>query len=78
MLELLIALDARKNAMMAYTDDLFLGAQEAHQALWPGQKTPNDPLDLGNDLQLSKVHIGEWRDSSARVRADEALTYFLS
>jgi hypothetical protein len=36
MSEQLIALEARKDAMMAYTDDLFLGAQEAHQALWPG------------------------------------------
>jgi hypothetical protein len=78
MSEQLIALDARKNAMTAYTDDLFLGAQEAHQALWPGQKTPTDPFDLGNDLQLSKVRLREWRDSSARVGADEALTYFLS
>jgi hypothetical protein len=78
MSEQLIALDAWKNAMTAYTDDLFLGAHEAHQALWPGQKTPTDPLDLGNDLQLSKVRIGEWRDSDARVGADEALTYFLS
>jgi hypothetical protein len=59
MSEQLIALDAQKNAMTAYTDDLFLGAQEAHQALWPRQKTPIDPLDLGNDLHLSKVRIGE-------------------
>jgi hypothetical protein len=78
MSERLIALDACKNAMRAYTDDLFLGAQEAHQALWLGQKTPTDPADLGNDLQLSKVRVGEWRDSGARVGADEALTYFLS
>jgi hypothetical protein len=78
MSEQLIALEARKNAMTAYTDDLFLGAQEAHQALWPGQRTPTDPLDLGNVLQLSKVHLREWRDSGARVGADEALTYFLS
>jgi hypothetical protein len=78
MLEQLIALEAHKNAMTAYTDDLYLGAQEAHQALWPGQKTPTDPLDLGNDLQLSKVCLREWRDSGARVGADEALTYFLS
>jgi hypothetical protein len=78
MSEQLIALEARKNAMTAYTNDLFLGAQEAHQALWPGQKTPTDPLNLGNDLQLSKVRIREWRDSDARVGADGALTYFLS
>jgi hypothetical protein len=78
MLEQLIALEAHKDAMMAYTNDLFLGAQEAHQALWLGQKTPRDPTDLGNDLQLSKVRVGEWRDSGARVGADEALTYFLS
>jgi hypothetical protein len=78
MSEQLIALDARKNAMMAYTDDLFLGAQEAYQSLWLGQTTPTDPADLGNDLQLSKVRVGEWRDSGAWVGADEALTYFLS
>jgi hypothetical protein len=29
-------------------------------------------------MQLSKVRVGEWRDSGARVGADEALTYFLS
>jgi hypothetical protein len=78
MSEQLIALDARKNEMTTYTDDLFLGAQEAHQALWPGPKTPTDPLDLGNDLQLSKVRLREWWDSGTRVGADEALTYFLS
>jgi hypothetical protein len=78
MSEQLIALGARKNAMTSYTDDLFLGAQEAHQALWPGQRTPTDPLDLGNDLQLSKVRLMEWRDSGARVGADESLTCFLS
>jgi hypothetical protein len=78
MSEQLITLDARKKAMTSYTEDLFLGAQEAHTALWPGQRTPTDPLDLGNDLQLSKVCLREWRDSGARVGADEALTYFLS
>jgi hypothetical protein len=78
MSEQLIALEARKKAMTSYTKDLFLGAQEAHSALWPGQRTPTDRLDLGNDLQLSKVRLREWRDSGARVGADEALTYFLS
>jgi hypothetical protein len=78
MSEQLIALEARKKALTSYTEDLFLGAQEAHSALWPGQRTPTDPLDLGNDLQLSKVRLREWWDSGARVGADEALTYFLS
>jgi hypothetical protein len=78
MSEQLIAPEARKNAMTFYTKDLFLGAQEAYPALWPGQWTPTDPVDLGNDLQLSKVCLREWRDSGARVGADEALTYFLS
>jgi hypothetical protein len=76
--EQLVALQARKNAMTSYTEDLFLGAQMAYSALWPGQRTPTDPVDLGNDLQLSKVRLREWRDSGARVGADEALTYFLS
>jgi hypothetical protein len=78
MLEQLLALDAQKKAMTSYTEDLFLGAQEAYSALWPGQRMPTDPLDLSNDLQLSKVRLREWRDFGARVGADEALTYFLS
>jgi hypothetical protein len=64
--------------MTSNTKDLLFGAQEAHSALWPGKITPTDPVDLGSDLQLSKVHLTQWRDSSARVGADEALTYFLS
>jgi hypothetical protein len=78
MLEQLVALRARKDAMTSYTDDLFLGAQEAYSALWPGQRTPTEPVGLGNDLQLAKVRLREWRDSSDRVGADKALTYFLS
>jgi hypothetical protein len=78
MSEQLVALQARKNVMTSYTEDLFLGAQEAHSALWPGQRTPTDPVDLGNDLQLSKVRLRQWQDSGTRVGVDEALTYFLS
>jgi hypothetical protein len=78
MSEQLVALQARKNAMTSYTEDIFLGAQEAYSAPWPGQRMPTNPVDLGNDLQLSKVRLREWRDSGARVGADEALTYFLS
>jgi hypothetical protein len=78
MSEQLVALEARKKAMTSYTEDLLLGAQKAHSALWPGQRMPTDPLDLGNDLQLSKVHLREWWDPSAWVGANEALTYFLS
>jgi hypothetical protein len=78
MSEQLVALQARKDAMTSYTKDLFLGAQEAYSALWPGQRMPTNPVDLGNDLQLAKVRLREWRDSSAWVGADEALTYFLS
>jgi hypothetical protein len=78
MSEQVIALQAHKKAMLCYTDDLFLGAQEAHSSLWPGQRTPTDPVDLGSDLQLSKVRLRQWRDSGTRVGADEALTYFLS
>jgi hypothetical protein len=64
--------------MTLYTEELFLGAQEAYSALWPGQQTPTDPVDLGNDLQLAKVRLRDGRDSGAREGADEALTYFLS
>jgi hypothetical protein len=78
MSEQLLALQSRKNAMTLYTEELFYGAQEAFSALWPGQRTPTDPVDLGSDLQLAKVRLREWRDSGARVGADEALSYFLS
>jgi hypothetical protein len=78
MSEQLVPLQARKDAMTSFTEDLFLGAQEAYSALWPGQRMPTDPVDLGNDLQLTKVRLREWQDSGTRVGADEALTYFLS
>jgi hypothetical protein len=78
MLEQLVALEARKTAMTIYTEDLYLGAQEAHKSLWLEQTTPTGPSDLGNDLQLSNVCVGQWQDSGARVGADEAHTYFLS
>jgi hypothetical protein len=78
MSEQLLALQSWKNAMTFYTEELFLGAHEAYSSLWPEQRAPTDPIDRGNDLQLSKVRLREWRDSSARVGADEALSYFLS
>jgi hypothetical protein len=78
MSEQLIALEAHKTNMLAFAKDHYHGALEAHKALWLGQATPTDPLDLGNDLQLSNVRVGEWQDSDARIGADEALTYFLS
>jgi hypothetical protein len=78
MSEQLLALQSRKNAMTLYTEELFYGAQEAFSALWPGQRMPTDPVDLGNDLQLAKDRLREWRDSGVRVGADEALSYFLS
>jgi hypothetical protein len=53
-------------------------APRKHTKLSGRDRRPLLILDLGNDLQLSKVRIGEWRDSGARVGADEALTYFLS
>jgi hypothetical protein len=65
MSEQLVALQARKDAMSSYTDDLFLGAQEVYSTLWPGQRTPTDPVGIGNDLQLAKVRLREWRDSGA-------------
>jgi hypothetical protein len=76
--EQLIALEAHKANMTIFTEDLYNGALEAHKALWSGQATHVDPLDLGNDLQLSNIRVGELRDSGARIGADEALTYFLS
>jgi hypothetical protein len=78
MSEQLVALQARKDVMTSYTDNLFLGAQEAYSALWPGQRTPTEPVGLDSDLQLAKVRLREWQDFGARVGADEALTYFLS
>jgi hypothetical protein len=78
MSEQLIALEARKTNMLASAEDLYNGALEAHKAPWPGQATPTNPSDLGNDLQLSNIRVGEWQNSGARIGADEALTYFMS
>jgi hypothetical protein len=78
MSEQLLALQSWKNAMTLYIEELFYGAQEAFPALWPGQRTPTDPVDLDNDLQLAKVRLREWRDSVARVDTSNLHHYFVS
>jgi hypothetical protein len=78
MADQLAALNAQRANMTAYTDDLLNCALAAYKSLWPEQVPPSDPVDLGSDLELSSVCLGEWRDFTARIGADEALTYFLS
>jgi hypothetical protein len=67
MSEQLIALEACKTNMLAFAEDLYNGALEPHKALWLGQATPTDPSNLGNDLQLSNICVGELWDSGAWV-----------
>jgi len=47
-------------------------------ALWPGVEPPTSIEELAKYLMTSGERINEWRESAARVGADEALSFVLS
>ena len=46
--------------------------------LWPGVAAPKSIEELVRYLMASEDRINEWRESAARVGADEALSFVLS
>ena len=46
--------------------------------LWPGSEPNKSIADLAIRLQASEAKLREWRHSSARAGADEALAWVLS
>ena len=50
----------------------------AFNALWPDVEAPMSLPELVDELMVSDDRLNEWRESAARVGADEALSFVLS
>ena len=74
----LLALHSRISPLRVLGKDLFSAAIRAHAVLWPESAPSKSIRDLAITLQESEQRLREWRHSSARAGADEALAWVLS
>ena len=74
----LAALSARLNPLKIIGVDVLNAAIHTFRALWPGVEPPTSVADLVEWLKTSDDRLNEWRESAARVGADEALSFVLS
>ena len=69
----LLALSARISPMRTIGIDLLDAAIGAYAALWPSSEQCKSVAGLAACLQGTETRLREWRHSSARAGADEAL-----
>jgi len=74
----LAALSARLNPLKIIGVDVLNASIHTFRALWPGVEPPTSVADLVEWLKTSDDSLNEWRESAARVGADEALSFVLS
>ena len=74
----LLSLRSRLGPLRVLGKELFSAAIRAHSVLWPGSEASKSIQDLAVALQGSEQRLREWRHSSARAGADEALAWVLS
>lgn len=64
--------------LKAFGIDMLNAGIRAFQALWPGEEAPSAIPKLAKRLLEVEDRLSEWRESAARVGADEALSFVLS
>ena len=74
----LAAITAHLKPLKRLGVDMVDAAIHTFSALWPGVESPKSIKDLAEYLKTSDERIHEWRESAARVGADEALAFVLS
>ena len=74
----MIALDARISPLKSIGTDLLSAGIQVFNSLWPDAETPTSVAELSKQLLTAEARLREWRSSSARAGADEALTFVLS
>lgn len=58
--------------------DMVDACLQTFKALWPGEEVPEEIPALAKRLHEGPSRLNEWRESAARVGADEALSFVLS
>ena len=76
--DLLLALRSRLGPLRILGNELLKAAISTHSALWPESEGIKNIEALAEALRGSKQRLREWRHSSARAGADEALSWVLS
>lgn len=74
----LTALNARLSPLKTIGVHLLDAAIRAYNVLWPGSEAPASVSELARCLMASEDRLIEWRESAARVGADEAMSFVLS
>ena len=74
----LLALRSRISPLRVLGVDLLSAAIRAHSVLWPDSEATKSVAELAACLLGSEAKLREWRHSSARAGADEALAWVLS
>ena len=74
----LTALDARISPLKTIGTELLTAGIRVYNSLWPDSVAPTSVAELSKCLQTAEARLREWRSSSARAGADQALTFVLS
>ena len=74
----LTALDARISPLRCIGTELLEAGIRVYRILWPESATPATIAELSKCLLAAETRLREWRSSSARAGADQALTFVLS
>ena len=76
--EHLLGFSSRLGTLRVLGRDLFLAAVKTFKALWPGEEHPKGPAELAERLMGSGARLHQWRESAARIAADDAMALVLS
>ena len=74
----LTALEARISPLKTIGTDLLTAGIRVYNSLWPDCEAPASVTELSKCLLATEERLREWRSSSARAGADQALTFVLS
>ena len=69
---------ARLATIQKLSLDALKAMKKFFRALWPNEIAPDTVRELAERLRDAQARMIEWRESTARVGADEALCYLLS
>lgn len=74
----LVRIASRVKPLKSFGVDMLNAGIRAFRTLWPGEEAPTDIPDLAKRLLEMESRLNDWRESVARIGADEALSFVLS
>ncbi|XP_010236352.1 neurofilament light polypeptide-like [Brachypodium distachyon] len=78
LVDYLVSIASRVKPLKSFGVNMLNAGIWAFRALWPGEEAPTGIPELATQLLEVKDRLNDWRESAARVGADEALSFVLS